>query len=60
MCSSQHNFLPTVGLLLVCAAAGGLLVLILTWLNLTVTEGVLNGFIFYANIKDIFFLQTAV
>ena len=36
-----------------CAAAGGLLVLLLTWLNLTITEGVLNGLIFYANIIQV-------
>lgn len=51
--------LRVIGLIAVCAVAGILLVALLTLLNLTVTEGTLNGLVFYANIvqvkSDIFF-----
>ena len=58
----KHKPLPglrVVGLIAVCGVAGILLVVLLTLLNLTVSEGTLNGLIFYANIvqvnSDIFF-----
>ena len=58
----KHKPLPAlrvVGLIAVCGVAGILLVVLLTLLNLTVSEGTLNGLIFYANIvqvnSDIFF-----
>ena len=44
-CSNNH-----LSLLLVFAIAGVLLVLLIKYLNLTVTQGALNGLIFYANI----------
>ena len=51
--------LRVIGLIVVCAVAGILLVALLTLLNLTVAEGTLNGLVFYANIvqvkSDIFF-----
>jgi len=43
----SNNFLS---LLLVFAAAGVLLVVAVKYLNLTVTQGTINGLIFYANI----------
>ena len=53
------SIIRVVGLIVVCAVAGILLVVLLTVLNLTVAEGTLNGLIFYANIiqvnADIFF-----
>ena len=59
VCPQQHTHLRIIGLIILCATAGVLLVLLLTLLNLTVSDGVLNGLIFYANIiqvnKDIFF-----
>ena len=45
-CPSSHN----VALLLAFAAAGVLLVFFILALNLTVTQGLINGVIFYANI----------
>ena len=58
----KHKPLPglrVVGLIAVCGVAGILLVVLLTLLNLTVSEGTLNGLIFYANIvqvnSDIYF-----
>ena len=59
-CTVCHqNYFRIIGLILFCVIAGILLVLMLTLLNLTVSDGVLNGLIFYANIiqvnKDIFF-----
>ena len=45
-CSSSHN----VALLLAFVAAGVLLVFFILALNLTVTQGLINGVIFYANI----------
>ena len=55
----DQNYLRIIGLILLCGVAGILLILLLTVLNLTVSDGVLNGLIFYANIiqvnKDIFF-----
>ena len=45
-CSNNNN----VALLLFFAAAGPLLVLLISVLNLTVTQGMINGLIFYANI----------
>ena len=45
-CSSSHN----VALLLAFAAAGVLLVFFILALNLTVTQGLINGLIFYSNI----------
>ena len=54
-CPNSHN----VALLLAFAAAGVLLVFFILALNLTVTQGLINGVIFYANIvwayKMIFF-----
>ena len=59
VCKDKLNILRTAGLVLVCAVAGILLVLFLSLFNLTVSEGTLNGLIFYANIvqvnSDIFF-----
>ena len=53
------RYVRVIGLIIVCAIAGILLVVLLTLLNLTVAEGTLNGLIFYANIVqvnlDIFF-----
>ena len=58
-CPNSHN----VALLLVFAAAGVLLVFFILALNLTVTQGLVNGVIFYANTvwayKMIFF-QSAI
>ena len=58
-CASNMNSLRTTGLIFVCALAGLFLVMLLTLLNLTVSQGTLNGLIFYANIvqvnSDIFF-----
>ena len=45
-CNSNNSL----ALLIFFAAAGFLLVLFISILNLTVTEGMINGFIFYANI----------
>ena len=45
-CSNSHN----VALLLAFAAAGVFLVFFILVLNLTVTQGLINGVIFYANI----------
>ena len=45
-CHSNNSL----ALLIFFAAAGFLLVLFISILNLTVTEGMINGFIFYANI----------
>lgn len=45
-CSNNSNL----ALLVFFAAAGFLLVLFITFLNLTVTQGMINGVIFYANI----------
>ena len=45
-CHNSHN----VALLLAFAAAGVLLVFFILALNLTVTQGLINGVIFYANI----------
>ena len=45
-CSNNDNL----ALLIFFAAAGFLLVLFITFLNLTVTQGMINGVIFYANI----------
>ena len=45
-CSNDYNL----ALLVFFAAAGFLLVLFISVLNLTVTEGMINGVIFYANI----------
>ena len=54
-CPNSHN----VALLLAFAAAGVFLVFFILALNLTVTQGLINGLIFYANIvwayKKIFF-----
>lgn len=52
-CASNTNALRAAGLVIVCALAGILLVLLLTLLNLTVSEGTLNGLIFYANIVQV-------
>ena len=53
------RYVRVIGLIVVCAVAGIMLVVLLTLLNLTVAEGTLNGLIFYANIVqvnlDIFF-----
>ena len=52
----KHKPLPglrVVGLIAVCGVAGILLVVLLTLLNLTVSEGTLNGLIFYANIVQV-------
>ena len=58
-CSSELQFLRVIVLIVVCAVAGILLVVLLTLLNLTVAEGTLNGLIFYANViqvnNDLFF-----
>ena len=45
-CKNRHN----VALLLVFAAAGVFLVFFILTVNLTVTQGLINGIIFYANI----------
>jgi predicted outer membrane repeat protein len=45
-CSNNNNL----SLLLFFAAAGPMLVLLISVLNLTVTQGMINGLIFYANI----------
>ena len=45
-CHSNNNL----ALLIFFASAGFLLVLFISILNLTVTEGMINGFVFYANI----------
>ena len=45
-CSNNNNL----ALLLFFAAAGPILVLLISVLNLTVTQGMINGLIFYANI----------
>ena len=45
-CPNNNNL----SLLIFFAAAGILLVLFISALNLTVTQGLINGFIFYANI----------
>ena len=45
-CSSELQLLRVIGLIVVCAVAGILLVVLLTLLNLTVAEGTLNGLIF--------------
>ena len=52
-CSSELQFLRVIGLIVVCAVAGILLVVLLTLLNLTVAEGTLNGLIFYANVIQV-------
>ena len=52
-CSSDLQFLRVIGLIVVCAVAGILLVVLLTLLNLTVAEGTLNGLIFYANVIQV-------
>ena len=51
----HHHFasLRVAGLIIACAAAGVLLVFLLTLLNLTVSDGTLNGLIFYANIVQV-------
>lgn len=57
-CEQTSNW-KTLGVICVVALAGLVLVLFLMVLNLTVTEGTINGIIFYANIievnKDIYF-----
>ena len=52
-CSSELQLLQVIGLIVVCAVAGILLVVLLTLLNLTVAEGTLNGLIFYANVIQV-------
>ena len=56
-CSNNKNL----ALLIFFAAAGFLLILFITFLNLTVTQGMINGVVFYANIvwvyESIFFPQ---
>ena len=52
-CSSELQLLQVIGLIVVCAVAGLLLVVLLTLLNLTVAEGTLNGLIFYANVIQV-------
>ena len=55
-CNTAHRYLQylrVIGLMVVCAVAGILLVVLLTLLNLTVAEGTLNGLIFYANIVQV-------
>ena len=55
-CSNNNNL----ALLILFAAAGPLLIIVISILNLTVTQGVINGVIFYANIVWVyksFFLQ---
>ena len=58
-CDTRDIYVRVIGLIVVCAVAGIMLVVLLTLLNLTVAEGTLNGLIFYANIVqvnlDIFF-----
>ena len=49
-CPNNNNL----ALLLFFAAAGFLLVLMISILNLTVTQGVINGLIFYANIVRVY------
>ena len=45
-CKQNHNL----ALLVFFAAAGFLLVFFISVLNLTVTQGIINGFVFYANV----------
>ena len=47
------NYFRILGLTVVCAVVGIVLVVFLTWLHLTVAEGTLNGLIFYANIVQV-------
>ena len=55
ICTDNDNL----ALLILFAAAGPLLIVFISILNLTVTQGVINGLIFYANViwayKDFFF-----
>lgn len=57
LCQNSNNL----ALLIFFAVAGFLLVFFIGFLNITVTQGLINGLIFYANIiwtyKDIFFAQ---
>ena len=47
------NYFRILGLTVVCAVAGIVLVVFLTWLHLTVAEGTLNGLILYVNIVQV-------
>ena len=51
--SAVLSIFRVIGLIAVCAVAGILLVVLLTLFNLTVTEGTLNGLIFYVNIVQV-------
>ena len=51
--SAVLSIFRVIGLIAVCSIAGILLVVLLTLFNLTVTEGTLNGLIFYVNIVQV-------